>query len=49
MLYFKLVSFIGIDINRSLYFLKNYMNVKGKMRGSTVNPQIFNEKERIGK
>lgn len=30
MLYFKLVSFIGVDINRSLYFLKNYMEVKKK-------------------
>ncbi|MFO0117926.1 MAG: hypothetical protein ACK521_10070 [bacterium] len=29
MLYFKLVSFIGIDINRSLFFLQNYLNAKG--------------------
>lgn len=29
LLYFKLVSFIGIDINRSLLFLQNYLNQKG--------------------
>lgn len=29
LLYFKLVSFIGIDINRSLFFLQNYLSAKG--------------------
>lgn len=47
MLYFKLVAFIGIDINRSLYFLKNYMSRKGAFSkggtvgGLAVNPAVF--------
>jgi hypothetical protein len=49
-LYFKLVSFIGIDINRSLYFLKNYMSRKGALGkrgggGPTLNPYLFGERE----
>ena len=52
-LYFKLVSFIGIDINRSLYFLENYIKVKGnKIGGQTLNPMIFGgdreKRQRIG-
>ena len=55
MLYFKLVSFIGVDINRSLYFLKNYMEVKkksGKGLGAASFQLMFGqekeEKSRIG-
>ena len=40
MLYFKLVSFIGVDINRSLYFLKNHMEIK-KKSGKGLNPAQF--------
>ena len=55
MLYFKLVSFIGVDINRSLYFLKNHMEIK-KKSGKGLSPAQFQlmfgqereEKSRIG-
>lgn len=37
LLYFKLVGFIGIDINRSLFFLQNHLSAKGLL-GKTDEP-----------
>lgn len=39
LLYFKLVSFIGIDINRSLFFLQNYLSQKGLL-GKAADEQV---------